>query len=66
MLHKKRLITKNQKCEIFTIICDMCDLLENNFTEFINDFNQKYKMTFKLRELFNDIFWDCVFHIKIL
>ena len=66
MLHKKRLITKNQKCEIFNIICDMCDLLENNFTEFINDFNQKYKMTFKLRELFNDIFWDCVFHIKIL
>ena len=23
-------------------------------------------MLFKLRELFNDIFWDCVLHNKIL
>ena len=36
--------------------CNMCDFLKNNFIECINDFNQKYKMSFKLRELLKDIF----------
>ena len=49
---------------IFT--CNMCGFLENNFMECINEFNEKYQLSVKLRDLFNDIFWDCVFHNKVL
>ena len=50
----------------FVFTCNMCPFLENYFIESFNCFRQKYQMSFTLSELFTDIFWDCVFHNKIL
>ena len=50
----------------FVSTCNMCPFLENYFIESFNCFRQKYQMSFTLSELFTDIFWDCIFHNKIL
>ena len=33
--------------------------------ESINNFREKYQISFSLSELFTDIFWNCIFHNKI-
>ena len=49
---------------IFT--SNMCPFLENYFIDSFNNFRQKYQISFTLTELFTDIFWNCIFHNKIL
>ena len=44
----------------------MCPFLENYFIESFNNFREKYQISFSLSELFTDIFWNCIFHNKIL
>ena len=44
----------------------MCPFLENYFIDSFNNFRQKYQISFTLTELFTDIFWNCIFHNKIL
>ena len=43
-----------------------CSFLENYFINSFNDFREKYQISFTLTELFTDIFWNCIFHNKIL
>ena len=45
---------------------NMCPFLENYFIESFNNFREKYKISFTLSDLFTDIFWNCIFHNKIL
>ena len=49
---------------IFT--SNMCPFLENYFIDSFNNFRQKYQISFTLTELFTDIFWNYIFHNKIL
>ena len=49
---------------IFT--SNRCSFLENFFIESFNNFRNKYKMDFNLSDLFSDIFWNKIFHNKIL
>ena len=49
---------------IFT--SNRCSFLENFFIESFNNFRNKYKMDFNLSDLFCDIFWNKIFHNKIL
>ena len=49
---------------IFT--SNMCPFLENYFIDSFNNFRQKYQISFTLTELFTDIFWNSIFHNKIL
>ena len=46
--------------------CNRCSFLENYFINSFNDFREKYQISFTLTELFTDIFWNCIFHNKIL
>ena len=50
----------------YVFTSNMCPFLENYFIESFNNFRNKYKITFTLTELFTDIFWNCIFHNKIL
>ena len=45
---------------------NMCPFLENYFIDSFNNFRQKYQISFTLTELFTDIFWNCIFHNKVL
>ena len=45
---------------------NMCPFLENYFIESFNNFREKYNISFTLSDLFTDIFWNCIFHNKIL
>ena len=47
-------------------ISNRCSFLENYFIESFNNFRNKNKMDFILSDLFTDIFWDIIFHNKIL
>ena len=47
-------------------ISNRCSFLENYFIESFNNFRNKNKMNFVLSDLFTDIFWDIIFHNKIL
>ena len=49
---------------IFT--SNMCPFLENYFIDSFNNFRQKYQISFTLTELLTDIFWNSIFHNKIL
>lgn len=50
----------------YVFTSNMCPFLENYFIESFNNFREKYQMSFNLRELFTDIFWNYIFHNKIL
>lgn len=50
----------------YVFTSNRCSYLENYFIESFNNFRAKYQMTFTLRDLFTDIFWNCIFHNKIL
>ena len=45
---------------------NMCPFLENYFIESFNNFREKNQLSFTLTDLFTDIFWNCIFHNKIL
>ena len=45
---------------------NMCPFLENYFIESFNNFRKTYQISFTLTELFTDIFWNYIFHNKIL
>ena len=45
---------------------NMCPFLENYFIESFNNFREKYNISFTLTDLFTDIFWNSIFHNKIL
>ena len=45
---------------------NMCPFLENYFIESFNHFRKTYTISFTLSELFTDIFWNYIFHNKIL
>ena len=45
---------------------NMCPFLENYFIESFNNFREKYQISFTLTDLFTDIFWNGIFHNKIL
>ena len=44
----------------------ICSELEENFKHSLDSFKSKYQMNFTLSELFSDIFWNSIFHNKIL
>ena len=50
----------------YVFTSNMCTFLENYFIESFNNFREKYQISFSLSELFTDIFWNCIFHNKIL
>jgi hypothetical protein len=50
----------------YVFTSNMCPFLENYFIESFNNFREKYQISFSLSELFTDIFWNCIFHNKIL
>jgi hypothetical protein len=50
----------------YIFISNRCSFLENFFIESFNNFRNKYKMDFNLSDLFCDIFWNKIFHNKIL
>jgi hypothetical protein len=50
----------------YIFISNRCSFLENFFIESFNNFRNKYKMDFNLSDLFSDIFWNKIFHNKIL
>jgi len=50
----------------YASISNLCSFLENYFINSFNNFREKYQMSFTLSELFTDIFWNCIFHNKIL
>ena len=50
----------------FVFTSNMCPFLENYFIESFNRFREKYQLSFTLSELFSDIFWNRIFHNKIL
>ena len=50
----------------YVFTSNRCSYLENYFIESFNNFRAKYQMSFALRDLFTDIFWNCIFHNKIL
>jgi len=50
----------------YVFTSNRCSYLENYFIESFNNFRKKYQMSFSLRDLFTDIFWNCIFHNKIL
>jgi hypothetical protein len=58
--------------EIFNIIyidfesnLDNCKIIEKDFMKSLNNFREKYQMSFNLNQLYTDIFWNCIFHKKI-
>ena len=50
----------------YIFISNRCSFLENFFIESFNNFRNKFQIKFTLSDLFNDIFWDKIFHNKIL
>ena len=50
----------------YIFISNRCSFLENFFIESFNNFRNKFQIKFSLSDLFNDIFWDKIFHNKIL
>ena len=50
----------------YIFISNRCSFLENYFIESFNNFRNKYKMDFNLSDLFTDVFWNKIFHNKIL
>ena len=50
----------------YIFMSNRCSFLENYFTESFNNFRNKYKMDFNLCDLFTDVFWNKIFHNKIL
>ena len=45
---------------------NICSELEEYFKYSLESFKNKYQMNFTLSELFTDIFWNSIFHNKIL
>jgi hypothetical protein len=50
----------------YIFISNRCSFLENFFIESFNNFRTKYQIDFELNDLFTDIFWDKIFHNKII
>ena len=50
----------------YTSTSNKCRFLENYFIESFNHFRETYQISFTLNELFIDIFWNYIFHNKIL
>ena len=50
----------------FNITNAICNLIENDFTAYIESFKLKHQIDFHLTELFGEIFWDIVFKLKVL
>ena len=50
----------------YIFMSNRCSFLENFFIESFNNFRNKFQIKFNLSDLFNDIFWDKIFHNKIL
>jgi hypothetical protein len=50
----------------YVFTSNMCPFLENYFIESFNNFREQYQISFSLSDLFTDIFWNCIFHNKIL
>lgn len=48
----------------FLILSNICPLLEQDFSQSLACFKEKYEMNFSLCELFSDLFWDYIFKIK--
>ena len=46
--------------------CIICSELEDYFKYSLESFKNKYQINFSLSELFTDIFWNSIFHNKIL
>ena len=67
------LVKSNDFDEIFSeiykdFVCksNICSELEEYFKYSLESFKSKYQMNFTLSELFTDIFWNSIFHNKIL
>ena len=67
------IIKSNNFDEIFSEIykdfvtkSNICSELEEYFKYSLESFKNKYQMNFTLSELFTDIFWNSIFHNKIL
>ena len=50
----------------YVFTSNMCPFLENYFIESFNNFREQFQISFSLSQLFTDIFWNCIFHNKIL
>ena len=50
----------------FVTKSNICSELEEYFKYSLESFKAKYQMNFTLSELFSDIFWNSIFHNKIL
>ena len=50
----------------YVFTCNRCSFLENYFIESFNNFRNTHKIDFTLSELFTDIFFDGIFHNKLL
>ena len=50
----------------FIYMKQICPCLENYFITQFNNFRKKYDSTFSLPDLFHDIFWDTIFHNRII
>ena len=50
----------------FVTKSNICSELEEYFKYSLESFKTKYQMNFTLSELFSDIFWNSIFHNKIL
>ena len=50
----------------YSLIYNQCTFLENYFIESFNNFRKKYQISFVLKDLFTDIFWNYIFHNEML
>ena len=50
----------------YSFIYNQCTFLENYFIESFNNFRKKYQISFVLKDLFTDIFWNYIFHNEML
>src|SRR5690606_19261360 len=48
----------------YEILSTICQYVEKIFSHSLEDFQTKNKLSFELRDLFRDIFWDYMLRIK--
>ena len=56
-------------CKIFVEYAYLKDnsfCLEKNFLDYLNDFKKAHNISFTMQDLFGDIFWNIIFHDKII